>query len=161
MRAGAVAALLLAGSLPGFAQTKASPAAVEAAREIIALKGGGNIFESLIPSVIEQGKNSLLQQNPGLEKDLNQVSEQLRQFYAPRMNDVMTEIATFYASHFTEEELKQLVTFYRSPLGKKVVSEEPRAIEKSMSFAQNWAVKFVDEVLGKMREEMKKKGHNL
>ena len=30
-----------------------------------------------------------------------------------------------------------------------------------MKFAQNWANKLSDEVIAKMREEMKKRGHNL
>ena len=30
-----------------------------------------------------------------------------------------------------------------------------------MVFAQDWAVKFADEVMAKMRVEIKKKGHDL
>ena len=72
-----------------------------------------------------------------------------------------TEVATLYATHFSEGELKQIVTFYQSPVGKKVLSLQPTVIDASMKFAQTWANKLSDEVVAKMREELKKKGHAL
>ena len=38
--------------------------------------------------------------------------------------------ARIYASHFTEPELKQILTFYQSPVGQKMLVEEPKAIEE-------------------------------
>ncbi|MBV9956060.1 MAG: DUF2059 domain-containing protein [Pseudolabrys sp.] len=152
---------MLALVFSAHAQNRPSAAAIETAREILALKGGIDMFATLIPSVIEQNKGILVQQNPMLQKDANEVAEQLRTSYASRNAEVIREVATLYASHFTEEELKQLLVFYKSPLGKKVVTEEPKAAEQSMGFAQTWAVKFSDEVLTKLRDELKKKGHQL
>jgi hypothetical protein len=41
-----------------------------------------------------------------------------------------------------------------------MIAEEPKALDQSMSFAQDWSRKFSDEVLAKIRAEMKKRGHN-
>ena len=143
------------------AQQKPSPAAVEMAREIVTLKGGDRIFAPLIPGVIEQGKNMFLQQNPALQKDLDEVAGRLRTDLAPRKTEVMTEVARAYAEHFTEAEVKEILTFYKTPVGKKVIEQEVRALEQSMEVAQQWAAKLSDEVLTKFRAEMKKKGHEL
>ena len=160
-RAVVVAAALLALGASGHAQQKPTAAAIDTAKEIIALKGAAVIFEALIPGVIEQGKSMFEQQNPALGKDLGEVAAKLRAEFAPRFADLMTEVATLYASSFTEKEIKEILAFYKSPVGKKMISEEPKALEKSMTFAQDWAVKFSDEVLVKMRSEMKKKGHDI
>jgi hypothetical protein len=161
-RAGAVAAILWALVLPASAQQKKpSAVAVDTAREIILLKGAATIFDPLVPGVIEQSKGTFLQQNPALQKDLDEIAAQLRTEYAPRIKDVLNEVAIRYAGFFTEQELKDLLTFYKSPLGKKSITDEPRALEQGMTYAQEWAVKFNDEVLNRMRAELKKKGRDM
>ena len=161
LRAGAVAAALLALCDYGFAQQKPTAAAIETAKEIVQIKGGENLFGSLIPGVIEQGKAMFEQQNPALSKDLTTVAAKLRTELAPRMSEVNIEVAKAYASHFSEAELKEMLAFYKSPLGRKMTSEEPKALAQAVNFAQEWAQKFSEEVLTKYRAEMKKMGHDL
>jgi hypothetical protein len=138
-----------------------SPEAIETARKIIALKGGDAIFNPLIPGVIEQGKSMFEQQNPALGKDLREVAAKLRTELAPRMAELHTEVAKLYASHFTEKEIKDVFAFYQSPLGRKLIAEEPKALDQSMGYAQDWSRKLSDEVLAKFRVEMKKLGHDI
>jgi len=161
LRAGAVATALLALSGQGFAQQPPSPAAIETAKEIVTLKGGDNMFGPLIPNIVEQGKSMFEQQNPALGRDLSTVAAKLRVDLAPRMSEVNNEIAKSYASHFTESELKEMLAFYKSPVGRKMISEEPKALAQAVNFAQSWAQKFSEEVLTKYRVEMKKLGHEL
>ena len=73
----------------------------------------------------------------------------------------MPEIARGYASHFTEAELKDIVAFYKTPLGKKLINEEPEGLDEATKRVDAWSSKFADEVLTRIRAEMKKKGHNL
>jgi hypothetical protein len=138
-----------------------SPAAIATAKELIEIKGALNIFEALVPGVIEQTKNLFLQTNPNLSKDLNEVAAQLRAELAPRRAELTEQVALLYAQRFTEQELKSTLLFYKSPLGKKLAAEEPGFVDQSLRFAQDWANKLSDEVVGKMRLEMKKKGHDL
>ena len=160
-RAIAIAAALLAAGAPAYAQQKPSSAAIATAKQIIDIKGAAGLFNPLISGVIEQVKSLYVQQNPSLVKEINEVAATLRAEFAPRRAEVIDEVARLYATHFTEQELKDLLAFYSSPLGKKMITEEPRAIEQSMAFAQNWANKLSDEVIAKMRAEMKKKGHDI
>ena len=159
-RLSAALALVAVVATAGQAQPAPSQASVDMAREIVVLKGGDRIFSPLIPGVIEQSKNMFLQQNPALQKDLDDVAAKLRAELAPRKADVMTEVARAYASHFSEAELKEILAFYKSPVGKKVIEQEVKALEQSMGVAQQFAAKLSDEVVTKIRAEMKKKGHN-
>ena len=97
--------------------------------------------------------------NPNLFKDLNEVSLNLRKEYAPKLASLRTDIARIYASRFTEQEMKETLAFYKSPLGKKILTEEPTFVDRSMSAAQDWAIKLNDEVLQRFRAELKKRGH--
>jgi hypothetical protein len=162
LRACAVAVVLFAFGDYGIAQqAQPSAVAIATAKEIVAIKGGDNLFGAMIPNVIEQGKAMFEQQNPALGKDLNTVAAKLRTELGPRIQEVNDEVAKAYASHFTEAELKDMLTFYKSPIGRKMIAEEPKALAQGMNFAQNWAQKFSEEVLSKYRVEMKKMGHDL
>jgi hypothetical protein len=157
----AVAVALVAFSPPACAQTKPSKTAMATAEELINVTGATQLFNPLIAGVIEQAKILYLQQNPALAKDLNEITAKLRTDLAPRFTELTTEVATLYATHFTEAELKQILTFYQSPVGKKMLSQQPVVIDASMKFAQSWANKLSDEVVAKMRDELKKRGHAL
>jgi len=135
--------------------------AILLAKEVVTLKGGMVMFEPLIPGVVETAKNVFLQQNPMLSKELNEVAAQLRSELDVRRAELGNEIAKVYAQHFTEQELKDIATFYRTPLGHKMVIEEPKALQDSLKSAQAWADNLSREVFDRIRDEMKKKGHNL
>jgi uncharacterized protein len=159
----AMLALALALALGGGAVNaqQPSPGALAAAKELVAVKGASAVYEPLVPGVIEQAKGVFLQANPMLSKDLNEVAAKLRAEYAPRSAEVVNDVAKIYATRFTEQELKDTLAFYKSPLGRKLLVEEPAILDQSMRNAQNWANRLSEEVIIKMRAEMKKRGHEI
>ena len=66
-------------------------------------------------------------------------------------------MAQIYATEFSEQELKDLVAFYKTPLGQKLLSSEPRAIQLSMTWMQGWAQAFQENINEEFRAEMKKR----
>jgi hypothetical protein len=135
--------------------------AVAAAKELITVKGAAAIYDPLVPGVVEQARRALLQANPTLGKDLNEVALKLRAEYAPRRTEILDDVAKLYASRFTEQELKDALAFYKSPLGRKMLVEEPKILDQGMRDAEAWADRLSHEIIGKMRAEMKKRGHDI
>jgi hypothetical protein len=162
-RGARAAALVLAiATFTGLAWAEEpTPSAVALAKELIVLKGSTQLWDAVVPGVIEQAKGVFLQTNPALGKELNQVAAQLRAEYAPRSTQLVDQVAQLYAQTFTEQELKDALAFYKSPLGRKMVTEEPEILDQSMRNAQNWANRLSEEVINKMRAEMKKRGHDI
>jgi len=138
-----------------------SASAVAAARELVELKGGGAMFDPVVIGVVEQTKAALLQTNPQLSKDLNDVSAALRAEFGPRRNDLVNEAAKFYAQRFSEPELKEINNFYKTNVGKKMLAQEPLVLDEAFNYVQQWAPRVGEEVMNRFRAEMKKKGHNL
>ena len=138
-----------------------SPAAILLARQILDLKHAQEVFQPLLRGVIIKTRDMFLQTNFMWSKDLDEVTADLEKEYAPRVNELMDEAARVYASHFTEQELKQLLTLYQSPLGQKILDEEPKALDESMAEAGRWADLFSHDVIESMRAEMKKRGHEM
>jgi hypothetical protein len=161
VRAAILSIGIVACAPAAMAQQQPSAAAMSTARELINVKGATGMYDTIIPGVVEQAKNLFLRTNPGLAKDLNEVAAKLRADYAPRNAELREQVVRIYASHFTEQELKEALAFYKSAVGRKLIEHEPKILEKSMSDVQAWANKLSDEVVSKMRAEMKKKGHNI
>jgi len=138
-----------------------SPGAIAAAKEILLMKNAAAMYASAVPNIVEQTKNALLQQNLNYQKDLNEVSVIVAQKLAGREKEIGDGMANIYANEFSEQELKDLVTFYKSPLGQKLLVTEPRAIQFSMSYMNGWAQNFSETVNAEFRAEMRKRGKQI
>jgi len=158
-----LAAVLLACNLlagPAHAQP-ATAAAVAAAKELVDLKGAAQMFDPVIVGVVEQTKGALLQTNPQLSKDLTEVGDRLKNEFGPRRNEIIDAAAKAYAARFSEPELKDIVAFYKTTAGKKMLQQEPLVLDDTFGFIQQWQGRIGEEVMNRFRAEMKKKGHNL
>lgn len=171
--AGLFLGLSLAG-LPASAQQKqaapaapsptlkqCSPAAMDAAREILKFKNASALYANVIPNIVIQTKETLLSANLNYQKDLNEVATIVNQALAGREKEVGEGMAQVYCNEFSEQELKDLVTFYKSPLGQKLLLSEPRAIQFSMAYLNGWAQNFAEIVNGQFRAEMRKRGKQI
>ena len=157
LRAGLFAFAVVASMIPAAAQ-QASPNAILLAREIITAKGASKLYEPVISEVVDRAKGVLLQTNPMLSRDLNEVAEKMKSEFAPRVAEILNEVAKMYASRFTEAELKDVLAFYKSPVGQKMQAQEPKAINTSLQYMRDWSQKFGDDVFAKFHDEMKKRG---
>jgi hypothetical protein len=157
------AGLVLAlAAMPAGAQDKpASPAAIASAKEILAMKNASGMYAAAVPNLVEQTKEQLIQSNLNYQKDLNEVSVIIAQKMAGRESEIGEGMAKIYAGEFTEQELKDLVVFYKSPLGQKLLATEPKAIQMSVAFMNQWAQQFAQIVNGEFRAEMRKRGKQI
>jgi hypothetical protein len=138
--AGLVLGLALAAA-PAQSQTSPPPptaGAIAAAKEVLAMKHANAMYANAVPGVVER-----------------------TQKLASRENEIGEGMAKVYASQFTEQELKDLVTFYKTPLGQKLLAAEPKAINLSMQYLTQWAQSFAEVVNGEFRAEMRKRGKQI
>jgi hypothetical protein len=139
----------------------ASPAAIAAAKELLAMKGANGVYANIIPNVVQRSKDALIQSNLNYQKDLTEVAIIVVKTLAGREQEITENWAKIYANEFTEQDLKDLVAFYKSPLGQKLLATEPRAIQFSMSYMNQWAQVFAQTVNDQFRAEMKKRGKEI
>ena len=159
--AAALASLALVHSAQAQPQPpQPSAAAVALATQLLELKGGLGAFDPAINGVITHHKNTLLQINPNVGKTLDEIERGIRAEFPARLQELHTELARGYASQFSEQDLKDLIAFYKTPLGKKLIDLEPKAGEEATKRVQVWIDKYAETVSIKMRAELKKKGYN-
>jgi len=134
---------------------QAPPAALAAARELLSMKNAAAMYQAAVPNIVEQTKNALIQQNLNYQKDLTELAPVVAKNLAGREKEIGDGMAQVYANEFSEQELKDLVTFYKTPLGQKLLVSEPRAIQFSMGYMNQWALQFAGTVNEEFRKEMK------
>jgi hypothetical protein len=163
-----IALAFVAVTKPAISQTPApatatapSPASLLLAKQIVEIKGVKDMFEPVARGVIEKAKDGFLQNNFMWQKDIDEIALNMHKDYDARSAELVDATARIYASHFTEAELKTILTFYQSPLGRKMIAEEPKAMDESMASAAKWADNLSDDIVNKMRVEMKKRGHDM
>ena len=158
---GIAAPAVAQSAAPTAAARQPSPAAILLAKQIVDIKNVKDVFQPIVIGVVEKTKQVFMQTNFMWAKDLNEAAADAHKQYDPRVSELIDASARIYATHFTEQELKDLLAFYKSPLGQKVLAEEPKVLDESMVFAGTWADNLSGDVMAKMRADMKKRGHDM
>ena len=57
---------------------------------------------------------------------------------AIRSDEFAAKLAPIYGKYFSESEIEELVKFYSSPLGKRVIAVTPQLTKESMAVGEEW-----------------------
>ena len=138
-----------------------TPSQLAAARALVIASGMSRSFTVIIPQFVNQIGSSLTETRPELTEDLKAVFEQLRPEFE-KQADEMTDIAgQIFAKHMSEADLTAAVAFFSSAAGKQYVAAQPAILSDLVTAMQGWQGKISTNMMTRVREEMKKKGHDV
>jgi uncharacterized protein len=146
IRAGLLAVTLVFSWTGHAAEDAAKPDPEEAklVRELITITGSDRIGTQVMDALLQQFQQAFTTVPADywatLRKSLK--SEELVELIVP-----------IYAKNFTSAELKELISFYQSPIGKKVVATLPAISQESMVAGQSWGQKKAAEILEKLKAD--------
>lgn len=145
----AAASILLVPSAraQGPAATAPSRTTEQAARELVEVTGAAKMGSQVLAQMIP----ALRQAVPDAPADF------WAEFSAEvKPDEIMDRVIPIYAKHFSLEELEQLLVFYRSPLGQKVIGEMPAVVSESMTVGQEWGRQIGERAIRKLEERRSK-----
>jgi len=148
-------------TVPTRAEQQPTAGALAAAKELVDIIGLSRGSEGLIGEVVYGTASTFLSTDPRLAGDIGEIYDILIKEYFPRSAELTNEIIKLFATRLTEKELKDVLAFYKSPIGVKFKKESEAIQGETMERAKVWAQKFREEVAARFREELKKRGHNL
>lgn len=159
---GAMALVLSAtGALAQAVGPAPTPSQMQVARQLVEANGEARAFDGVIPNIVDGAALGFLQTNPDLAKQLRDSALAVKPEFEKRKGEIVDIIASAYASRFTEQELKDALAFYSSPVGKKMVSDRTQIVQQSVVNIQAWGGKLNAEAMERIRAEMKKLGYDL
>ena len=137
-----------------------TPSHLALAREVMLSSGIARSFDSVLPAFADQIRKQSVTR-PELAKDLDEVLASLQpemELQKQRMIDIA---ARTYAAKFSEAELKEIATFFRSPAGKHYVEAQPQLLDEMVQEMQDWTQDVSEYVMVRVRAEMGKRGHQM
>jgi hypothetical protein len=138
-----------------------TPTQLAAARALVIASGMARSFTVIIPQFVNQIGGSLTETRPELTEDLKAVFAALAPEFI-KQADEMTDIAAqIFAKHMSEADLKAAVAFFNSPSGEQYVAAQPPILTDIVTAMQGWQGKVSTNMMARVREEMKKKGHDI
>ena len=114
-----------------------------------------------MPIFLDEAKRTFVRTNPELSGDLDQAIKTLTPEFEQRREQLLDEIARAYAARFSEQELMEIKTFYETPTGAKLVKALPGILQESYDKTNAWSRQMSQDVVTRLREELKKKGHDM
>ena len=147
-------------------------ATLAAANEMLASMNYRVVAEGMLaqmrqsmPAIIRQGTEASINNNPkfdasqkkaALEKmnvELGKVASMLDSvFNDPTMlDDLLRGTAQVYARHFTVDELRQIATFYKTPVGAKMLATMPQVMGESMQMGQTIVMPRIAAIMQKVQ----------
>lgn len=156
----AVAVLAAGLSTAAFAEDFAKDhiAAAKAAIEASHVADG---IDNILIGVTQQTKALLVRTNPALSAQIDEVTNAAAIELAGRRPELDRQIQEIWAARFSKAELDEIAKFYNSPVGQKLTKETNGIVQMTAVAAQVWQQKIGQDLLARVREEMKKRGITL
>jgi hypothetical protein len=149
MKKSILAVLALALLCAGPAMSQAGNAAKQQdIRKLMELTGAAKVGQQIAAQMIPMFKQS----NPQVPQKF--WDDVMKEFDTKSMIDLVVPI---YDKHLTHDDVKGLIAFYQSPLGRKMTSVMPQIAQESMQVGQQWGMQIAQRVQKRL-EEQKKKG---
>lgn len=129
--------------LPVFSQSNSKNDRI---RELMNVTGAGKLGVQLLNNLITTYK-----------RDIPSVPEEFWDQFMKEVNpNELTELVIpIYSKYFTEEEISQIVQFYKTPIGRKMVERLPLIMQDSYRVGADWGQKIGEKVA----ESLKEKGY--
>lgn len=146
---------------PAPAPAEPSAAHVALAREVVVSSGVGNSFQVVVPQLLDQIGQSLARQRPELSADINVVLPNVKLDFDKKVNEMVETAAKLYAQRLSQKELEDAANFFKSASGRKYVGTQPILMTDMFVALQAWSQKISGDMMNRLREELRKKGHQL
>ncbi|OOZ41626.1 hypothetical protein BOW53_02805 [Solemya pervernicosa gill symbiont] len=116
----------------------------EEIRKLLVLTGSDKIGMQVFSSMMESNRRNL----PQVPDEF--WNEVIKEF---KPDELIELVVPIYAKHLTHEEVKALVRFYQSPLGRKLIAAMPGITRDSLNLGQMWGRSVGERVKRRLMEK--------
>ena len=145
---------------PASAQTADAAIKAEIAR-LLEMTGTAQIAVQVANTVSGQILEGV-RSNPSIPPRAIDVAKEVLQaeFKALMASPVslIASIGDIYAKYFTIDDIKGLIAFYSSDLGKKLIATLPNLMQESMQAGQQWAAREMPRIQRALEERLQQEG---
>lgn len=154
-----ITAVLLAAATPISASSQEiTPEHLAAAQEYVEMTDTGKVYEVSLLNSIRRVAQALTRQDPGASETIVKTARDVAQEYIDGGNPLYKQFARIYAIRFTPEELGDIVAFYKSETGQKLLSNNVGINNDLKAAVEVWENNFLVEYEQKVKSALAEKG---
>jgi hypothetical protein len=148
--------------VPCFAAEELSPEKRLDIERLLELTGAASLGLQMATAVATQMSQVIKKARPDIpQKVLDVLPEEIVAVFDSNIGSFKDTIIPVYHKHFTGEEIKEMIRFYSTDLGKKTIRVMPALLNESMVAGQKWGQSLVPEINQRVRARLKKEGIEL
>jgi uncharacterized protein len=76
-----------------------------------------------------------------------------KEFSETSMDELVDMLSPVYQKYMTEADLKKIIEFYQTPVGKKYAEKTPLIMQESMQVGQQWGMKVGQKIQARLKEK--------
>jgi hypothetical protein len=151
--------MLAVTTFSAFADEPSSTALGLAAQVIadIGLKGS---VDTLAPGLLVEIVKNISAIHPEMQSALRETAIALEPEFQKSEVGVLDDLAHVLAARMNEDDLRATQSFFESPVGKKYLAAQPLMLKELGISGEVWRAQLNNEMIKRLREEMKKKGYD-
>ena len=128
-----------------------APAEANDIRQLLEMTGAAKTITSLLPAMLGP-----------LKKACPKVPEEVWDefFRGVTAEGLVNRMVPVYRKYYTEDDVKQLIRFYQSPVGRKMIQVQPELARDSLATGQQWGTELAGQAFTRLAEKgYIQKGH--
>ncbi len=135
---------LQAGLLRAEEMPVVSEVQKENIKRLMAVTGAGNLSMQVMDMMMKSLRTNTPQvPGPFWDEFMRDIHEE----------ELLDKVIPIYAKYYTDDEIKELIAFYETPLGRKIVSVTPMIMRESMISGQEWGQQLGKKAIDRLREK--------
>ena len=113
------------------------------------------MLKQMMPAQMEKMKQATGQTN--MPSNVSIPTDKMMDLMAQELswNKLKADYITLYAETFTEDEMKGVIAFYKSPAGQAFGKKQPELIKRSVELSQKMMIQIMPKILA-MTKELRK-----
>jgi hypothetical protein len=157
----AVLLLLIACTTPVFAEELTAEKRADIER-LLEMTGSLAIGRQLGGAVVQQMTQVLRKARPDIpQRVLDVLPAEVDGVIVDNVGTLKDMTIPLYHKYYTGAEVKEMIGFYSTPLGKKTIATMPALMNEAIALGQNWGQSLGPVIQARIQARLKKEGYDL
>jgi uncharacterized protein len=132
-----------------------------AARDLIRVIKATEQMKILLPNIFAMIKPAIVQGRPQVAKHFDEIAPMMTAAALRRMDVFADLLANIYARNFSADELRDLIAFYQTPTGQKLIARQAVIAQQSLVAGQAFGRELAADIKQQMIDQLRKRGDNI
>ena len=139
--------------------TAIAPAFEQDIRRLLEITGAQKLGEQLANTFMQQFSQSIRASNPNIPPRAMEIAiEVTSKMFTERYSALMPKLVAAYARLLTPDEVRQMLAFYETPLGKRMIEVTPALSQAGAQAGSEWGQSMIPDLQAEMQRRFKAEG---